>query len=141
MVFIKRGDVWMARPDGSRQVAITKDGRPGMPYFSPSIADNGTIVALRGIHLHSFRPNGRRIVKPRQWAIIGRSLSTEPFTVDLSPNGRIVATDNAIYSTRYDPRRSKDRPTLDALYVDFLDFRTNKARGETDSFYDYGGPA
>jgi hypothetical protein len=72
MVFIKRGDVWMSRPDGSRQVPITKDGRPGRAgYFSPSIADNGTIAALKGIHLHSFRPSGKRIIRPRQWAILG----------------------------------------------------------------------
>lgn len=141
MVFIKRGDVWMARPDGSRQLAITKNGTPGNPYFSPSIADNGTIVAVKGIHLHSFRHSGRRIIRPRQWAILGRTLSTEPLTVDLSPNGRIAATDNALYGTYYDPRRSEVRPTLVARFVDFIDFRTNRSRGETDGYYDYGLPA
>ena len=129
MVFIKKGDVWMARPDGSRQIAITRDGGPGNPYFSPSIADNGTIVALRGIHLHSFRPSGQRIIKPRQWAILGSSLSTEPLGLDLSPNGRIAATDNALYSTYYDPRRSETRPTLVARFVDFIDFRRTSRRG------------
>ncbi|HEX2233033.1 MAG TPA: hypothetical protein VHG69_06670 [Thermoleophilaceae bacterium] len=141
MVFVKRGDVFMARPDGSRQVPITRNGTPGRPYFSPSIADNGTIVALRGIHLHSFRPNGRRIIRPRQWAVLGPNLWTEPFTVDLSPNGRVVATDNALYSTAYDPRRSENRPSRTALFVDFVDFRTNGAKGESDSFYDYAGPS
>ena len=111
MVFIKKNNVYMSRPDGSRQVRITRDGSRGFPYFSPSIADNGTIVALKSIFLHSFRPNGRRIVRPRQWAIDpSPALSTEPFNVDLSPNGRIVATQNAVYSTFYDPRRSQDRP-------------------------------
>ena len=141
MVFIKGGDVWMARPDGSRQLPITRDGTPGSPYFSPSIADNGTIVAVKGIQLHSYRPSGQRIIKPRQWAILGQSLSTEPITVDLSPNGRIAATDNALYSTYYDPRRSEDRPTLVARFVDFIDFRTNRSHGETDGYYDYGSPA
>jgi hypothetical protein len=140
MVFVKKGDVWISRLDGSRQVAVTKDGRPGNPYFSPSIADNGTIVALKGIHLHSFRPNGRRIVKPRQWAILGSQLSTEPFTVDLSPNGRIAATDNALYRSYYDTRTNRTRPEMAALFVDFIDFRTNKSKGQTDAFYDYAGP-
>jgi hypothetical protein len=140
MVFVKKGDVWISRPDGSRQKAITKDGRPGNAYFSPSIADNGTIVALKGIHLHSFRPNGERIIKPRQWAILGPALSTEPFTVDLSPNGRITATDNAIYQSYYDTRTNRTRPDRAALYVDFVDFRTNKLKGETDGYYDYAGP-
>jgi hypothetical protein len=144
MVFIKRGDVWIARPDGSRQAAITKNGRPGRPYFSPSIADNGTIVALKGIFLHSFRPSGGRIVRPRQWTINpSPSLSTEPFFVDLSPNGRITATQNAVYSTFYDPRTSETRPTVAAWFTDFFDFRRNppKEIGLTDGYYDYNYPA
>ena len=54
VVFVKRNDVWMARLDGSGQLRLTRDGTRRSPYFSPSIADNGTIVALKGIHLHSF---------------------------------------------------------------------------------------
>ena len=69
MVYIKKGDVWMAKDNGSRQVPITRNGKPRSPYFSPSVADNGTIVALKGIHLHSFKPNGRRVVRARQWAV------------------------------------------------------------------------
>jgi hypothetical protein len=142
MVFIKKNNVWAANPDGSRQVRLTRDGTRGRPYFSPTIADNGTIVALRGVFLHSFRANGRRIAKPRQWAIDPTpSLSTEPLDLDLSPNGRLVATDNAVYSTFYDPDVSENRPDLKARYVDFADFRRNKVVGETDSYYDYGSPA
>jgi hypothetical protein len=64
------------------------------------IADDGTIVALKSIFLHSFRPSGERIVAPRQWAIDpSPALSTEPFNVDLTLNGRIVATENGLYST------------------------------------------
>jgi hypothetical protein len=86
--------------DGSSQVRVTRDGRRGAYYFSPSIADDGTIVALKSIFLHSFRPSGERIVAPRQWAIDpSPALSTEPFNVDLTRNGRIVATENGLYST------------------------------------------
>ncbi len=144
MVFIKKNNIYMSRLDGSRQVRITRDGSRRFPYFSPSIADNGTIVALRSVFLHSFRPNGRRIVKARQWAIDpSPSLSTEPFNVDLSPNGRIVATQNAVYSTFYDLRRSQIRPTVSAWFIDFFDFRRNppKEIGQTDSYYDYNIPA
>jgi hypothetical protein len=142
MVYIKKGDVWMAKDNGSRQVPITRNGKPRSPYFSPSVADNGTIVALKGIHLHSFKPNGRRIVRARQWAINpSPTLSTEPFSVDLSPNGRIVATHNAIYSTYYDPRTSQTRPEIEAQFVDFFDFRKNKEIGKTDGYYDYGAPS
>jgi hypothetical protein len=144
MVFIKNNNVHMSRPDGSRQVRITRDGSRRFPYFSPSIADNGTIVALKSVFLHSFRPNGRRIVKPLQWAINPTpSLSTEPVNVDLSPNGRIAATQNLVYSTYYDPRRSSSRPTVAAQFIDFFDFRRNppKEIGQTDSFYDYNIPS
>jgi hypothetical protein len=141
MVFVKQNDVWISKASGKGQKRLTKDGTRGRPYYSPSIADNGTIVALRGIHLHSFRRSGRRIIKPREWAILGPSLSTEPFTVDLSPNGRVVATDNALYSTYYDPRTNRTRPDRAALFVDFIDFRTNKSKGETDGYYDYGSPS
>ena len=86
-------------------------------------------MALRSIFLHSFRPNGQRIVRPRQWAVNpSPSLSTEPFFVDLSPNGRIAATQNAVYSTYYDPRRSEVRPTVSAWFTDFFDFRRNRRR-------------
>ena len=144
MVFIKKSNVWMSRVDGSGQVRVTKDGSRGNPYYSPSIADNGTIVALKGVFLHSFRPNGRRIVRARQWAVDpSPSLSTEPFFVDLSPNGRIAATQNAVYSTFYDPRRSETRPTVSAWFTDFFDFRKSppKEIGLTDGYYDYNYPA
>jgi hypothetical protein len=142
VVFVKKNNVWAAKPDGSRQFRITRDGSRARPYFSPTVADNGTIVALRGVFLHSFRANGRRIVKPRQWAVDPTpALSTEPLDLDLSPNGRLVATDNALYSTYYDPDVSEDRPDLKARFVDFADFRRNKVIGETDSYYDYGSPA
>ena len=144
MVFIKKNDVYISRPDGSRQVRVTRDGGGRFPYFSPSIANNGTIVALKSIFLHSYRPNGRRIVRPRQWAINpSPSLSTEPVNVDLSPNGRITATQNLIYSTYYDARGGGPRPTVAGQFIDFYDFRTNppKEVGLTDGFYDYNIPA
>jgi hypothetical protein len=144
MVFIKKSNVWTAKDDGSRQTRLTRDGTRGNPYFSPSIAYNGTIVALRGVFLHSFRPSGRRIVPARQWAVNpSPSLSTEPFFVDLSPNGRIAATQNAVYSTYYDPRRSETRPTVSAWFTDFFDFRRRPPReiGLTDGYYDYNYPA
>jgi hypothetical protein len=144
VVFIRKNNVYVSRPDGSRQVRITRDGSRRFPYFSPSIADDGTIVALKSIFLHSFRPNGRRIVRPRQWAINpSPSLSTEPVSVDLSPNGRITATQNLIYSTFYDPRTARIRPTVSAQFIDFYNFRKNppKEFGLTDGFYDYNLPA
>jgi hypothetical protein len=42
------GNVWLANPDGSGLYQVTLDGTPGDPYESPSQADDGTIVAIRG---------------------------------------------------------------------------------------------
>ncbi len=144
MVFIKKNNVYVSRPDGSGQVRVTRDGSRRFPYFSPSIADNGTIVALKSVFLHSLRPDGSRIVRPRQWAINpSQSISTEPVNVDLSPNGRLAATQNLVYSTFYDPRRSQNRPTVSAQFIDFFNFRRSPPReaGQTDSHYDYNLPA
>jgi len=141
MVFVKRGDVWLARPDGSRQVALTRNGTPRRSYSSPSIADDGTIVALKGATLHSFRPNGRRIVRPRRWGVATPTLSTLPISVDLSPNGRLVATDHALYESYVDPNTNQERPSMLARTTEFDDFRRNRTVGETDSYYEYGLPA
>jgi hypothetical protein len=48
IVFVKDGDVWLANPDGSGQYQVTLDGTPNDPHESPSQADDGTIVAIRG---------------------------------------------------------------------------------------------
>ena len=143
MVFIKKNNIYMSRLDGSRQVRITRDGSRRFPYFSPSIADNGTIVALKSVFLHSFRPNGRRIVR-----------------LDSGPSTHLRALDRAVrrgslaqrpdrrdperrLSTFYDVRRSQIRPTVAAWFIDFFDFRRNppKEIGQTDSYYDYNIPA
>ena len=52
IVFIKNHNVWLAKANGSGQVRVTRDGTAANPYYSPTQADNGTIVALRG-------PDGR----------------------------------------------------------------------------------
>ena len=142
MVFVKNNNVWLARADGSRQVPVTRDGRPGSSYYSPSIADNGTIVALKDISLHAFRPNGQRIVAPRRWALTSQAVSTQPLNVDISPNGRIVATDVLSFDMYYDPTKQKHQPQIAAHFIHFADFRRGYKRlSVTDGFYGLGNPA
>ena len=142
LVFVQRDDVWVSRPDGSRQLRITRDGTRRAPYVSPTISDTGVILALRGVFLHSFRANGQRIIPPRRWAVPPTpSLSTEPLSVDVSTDGRNVATENALYSTFFDPGTQRVRPSLTARFVDFFDWRRNRELGVTDTFYDYATPA
>jgi hypothetical protein len=44
IVYVKDGNVWLTSPDAAKQYQVTFDGG----YSSPSQADDGTIVALRG---------------------------------------------------------------------------------------------
>src|SRR3712207_5357368 len=66
IVYVKRGDVWLANPGGKRQRPMTRSGSPRNAYRSPSQSDAGTIVALRGRRtLHVFNRHGRRLRRPR----------------------------------------------------------------------------
>ena len=93
IVYIKRGDVWLAKPDGSKQRPLTRNGTPRNAYRSPSQADDGTIVALKGQRtLHVLNRRGKPVRKPR--SITGAP--TPPyvptvFDVRISPDGRHIA--------------------------------------------------
>lgn len=59
LVFIKGGNVWVAEPDGTRQVQVTTGGG----YSDPSMSDNGRIAALRGDDLVVLRTDGSRLAQ------------------------------------------------------------------------------
>lgn len=48
LVFVRGGNVWIARPDGTGARALTRDGTAGAPYRSPTQDDAGRVYALRG---------------------------------------------------------------------------------------------
>lgn len=93
IVYIKRGDVWLAKANGRGQRALTKDGTARDSYRSPSQSNRGAIVALKGRRtLHVFNRRGRRLAKPR--SITGAPIPPyDPTAVDvrISPNGRYIA--------------------------------------------------
>ena len=84
LVYVKGGNVWVARPDGSHAHRVTRNGTRRLPYVHPTQADNGTIVALRATDIHRFTPRGRRVwsaaegergpLRPRLAARAGRSV-------------------------------------------------------------------
>jgi hypothetical protein len=47
IVYIFQNNVWVMAPDGTGKKQITTDGTSLSPYFSPTEADNGTVVAVR----------------------------------------------------------------------------------------------
>jgi hypothetical protein len=93
LVYTKDGNVWAARPDGSGQVQITKDGSPQNGYETPSQADDGTILAVRGSRFAKFDRTGRATgtfgsVLTDKPAAIG---ALGPWDAKISPDGQKVA--------------------------------------------------
>lgn len=48
IVYIHDHNVWLTRPDGSGQRAVTKDGTEASPYEHPTMSDAGIIAAMKG---------------------------------------------------------------------------------------------
>ena len=104
LVYVKDSNVWSARPDGSEQQRLTSDGTPQNPYSSPSQADDGTIVAVRGTRFYKLDPQGRPAGtldslltdKPGSIGAVG------PFDARISPDGRTIASWIGIMGGWYD---------------------------------------
>ena len=60
ILFVRDGNVWISTPDGSTERPLTAGGG----FSSPSMADDGTIVALRGRSFVRLRPDGAAIGMP-----------------------------------------------------------------------------
>jgi hypothetical protein len=95
--FMRDGDVWVASPDGSRQVQLTFDGR----YSYQSQADNGDIIALHGRRLRLIGRDGA--IKADFSTPVSAERTDEtssyflgPFKPEISPDGTKVA-----YEYRY----------------------------------------
>ena len=113
IVFIKRGDVWLANSNGKSQRAITKDGSSRNPYRSPAYSNRGVITAVKGRRdVHFFNRRGKRIRKKRD--ISGGP--TPPFDsviIDhsISPDGRRLASTLWITTRAGSPRPGEPQGT------------------------------
>lgn len=95
VVFIKDGDVHLLGERGTARV--TTDGG----YENPSMADDGTIVAIRKTGEDPERPNARRVYRmdtsgrllnpPTQAVPVDNSLYVGPLSAQVSPDGRYLA--------------------------------------------------
>src|SRR4051812_32736474 len=47
LAFVKDNNVWLSSPDGSGLYQVTLDGTAAAPYETPSLANDGTVVAIR----------------------------------------------------------------------------------------------
>jgi len=48
IVFVHAFNVWLTRPDGSGQRAVTTDGTEATPYEHPTMSDGGVIAVMKG---------------------------------------------------------------------------------------------
>jgi len=92
LTFIKTDNVWLANPDGSGQYQVTFDGTAGAPYESPSLADDGTIVAVRETpgqrrQIYRMTQSGQLLNAPINTPAPG----TGAINAKVSPNGALVA--------------------------------------------------
>ena len=90
LVYTDGGDVWAADMDDGSVHRVTTDGSAANPYRSPSQADDGTIVAVRGradeARLYRFDQGGNRLNTPFETA----APTTGPLDPQVSPDGKLV---------------------------------------------------
>ncbi|MDW5598609.1 hypothetical protein VSS74_29885 [Conexibacter stalactiti] len=93
IAYVKGGDVWLATPDGARQLQVTRSG--GYSYVSQ--ADGGTMVALAGERLHTLARDGRLLADIPTFVSDGAPQAGPvtqfhgPFTPEISPDGKLIA--------------------------------------------------
>jgi hypothetical protein len=94
IVYVKGGDVWLAKADGSGQRPITKDGTPGNPYRSPSYSDAGVIAAVKNRRDVYFFDRRGRPVRAKRDLTGGPTPPFDPVVIDqsISPDGRLLAS-------------------------------------------------
>lgn len=94
LVYIKDYNVWVANPDGTGQRQLTTDGFKELPYESPSQADDGTILAGRGLKFVKLDRQGNRIGPLLPSILVGKpdnAYAIGPFDPKISPDGHKLA--------------------------------------------------
>jgi len=98
IVFVRRGDVWVARADGTGARPVTSDGTVADPYRTPTQDDGGNVYALRG---HGAGAKVSRIAQ--DGTLLGRYTvpvpSFGPDFVAVSPDGTTLAYETMFAST------------------------------------------
>src|SRR3954453_12807944 len=89
--FLRGGDIWVASPDGARQVQVTHAGG----YAYQSQADDGTFVALAGRRLRHIDRTGRVLADfttpvSAEKTDDDTSYFMGPFDPEISPDGTKV---------------------------------------------------
>jgi len=106
ITYIKNGNVWISTPDGTTQRPVTTDGTPEAPYYSPTQADDGTIVVGWGSRLYRVNQTGNLVGPPIPTLVSEKPANVHavgPFNPRVSPDGTVVAYWIGLSSGSYDP--------------------------------------
>ncbi|HEX5898095.1 MAG TPA: hypothetical protein VFY32_01765 [Solirubrobacteraceae bacterium] len=91
IAYVKDGNVWLATPDGQRQFQVTATGG----YSDVSQADDGTMIALKGVRLHRLDRTGNVLADFDTPVSDTRPAPSKtfygPFDPAISPDGTKVA--------------------------------------------------
>lgn len=118
ILYVKKGKLWVSAPDGKPKQRIRHRGR----FLNPSQADNGTVVAQRGIKLHRMNRRGKRLNKPITTAFRTNPVLPDykgPLWPEVSPNGKRIAYTYSWTASRFDPGCYcyRTTPSLNTAYT------------------------
>jgi hypothetical protein len=118
IVYVKGGKLWVASADGRVKRRVRHAGR----FENPSQADNGTVVAQRGISLYRMNRRGRLLNKPITTAFRTNSILPAfhgPLWPEVSPDARKIAYTYSFTAAHYDPACNCNRvsPSLNTAYT------------------------
>jgi hypothetical protein len=134
IVYVKSGDVWLAKANGRGKRAITKDGTPSAPYRSPAYSNGGVITAVKGRRdIHFFNRRGKRIRRKRD--ISGGPVAPfDPVVVDhsISPDGRRLASTLWLTTRVATPKPHEPTGSDLGTTVWYTGARDGRIQGRTD---------
>jgi WD40-like Beta Propeller Repeat len=118
ILYLKGGKLWVAGPDGRAKRRIGHTGR----FESASQADNGTVVALRGVDLYRLSRRGKLLNKPFTTAFRTHPVTPAfngPFSPEISPDGKTVAYTYSFIASHFDPACQCNRisPSMNTSYT------------------------